>query len=85
MSIDESVLDLYGKNKLQSYGAAENATAPDLQKNDLQDDWEFELDLLGTSASIESLEEHLGRAPDPKSATAHFLRGFIANHVQFTR
>lgn len=47
-----------------------------------QDNWEFELDLLGTSASVEALERHLEKAPDPQSATAQFLKGYIASHEQ---
>lgn len=47
----------------------------------LQDDWEFELDLMGTNASIDVLERHLDKAPDPRSATAQFLKGFIASHA----
>lgn len=45
-----------------------------------QDEWEFELDLLGTNASIEALTRHLEKAPDPQSATAQFLMGYIASH-----
>lgn len=47
----------------------------------LQEDWDFELDLMGTAASIELLERHLDKAPDPQSANAQFLKGFIASHV----
>jgi hypothetical protein len=54
-------------------------------QSDLQDDWEFELDLLGTTASTEALEGHLEKAPDPQSATAQFLKGYIASHAQATR
>lgn len=49
------------------------------------DDWEFELDMMGTTASIELLERHLDKAPDPKTATAQFLQGYIASHAQITR
>ena len=52
---------------------------------DAQDDWEFELDLMGTNASIEALERHLDKVPDPQSATAQFLKGYIASHAQVSR
>jgi hypothetical protein len=47
-----------------------------------EDDWEFALDILGTEASIIELQAHLDRAPNPESATAQFLRGFLASYAQ---
>lgn len=45
-----------------------------------EDDWEFELDLLGPSADIAVLQAHLDKAPNQNSATAQFLRGYLAHH-----
>ncbi len=50
-----------------------------------EEEWEFQLDLLGTEASIEELRGHLSRAPNPEAAAAQFLMGYLASyekHVQ---
>lgn len=70
MNIDKSVSDIF----TPAFAAFD-------PPGGLQDDWEFELDLMGTTASIDVLERHLDKVPDPKSATAQFLKGFIASHA----
>lgn len=42
--------------------------------------WEFELDLLGAAAVPEKLQQILERAPNPESATAQFLMGYLASY-----
>ena len=42
--------------------------------------WEIELDLLGAAASSEALQQHLERAPNPESAAAQYLLGFLAHY-----
>ena len=42
------------------------------------EDWEFELDLMGSSASFECLTSHLRVAPDPNSELAQYLRNHLA-------
>jgi hypothetical protein len=84
MSIDKSVPNKSIGENAESSRDPVNPNPDELQ-GDQQGDWEFELDLLGTTASTEALEEHLGKAPDPQSATAQFLKGYIASHAQATR
>lgn len=43
--------------------------------------WDFQLDLLGTGASVEALQAHLDKAPNPDSANAQFLMGYLAGHA----
>lgn len=43
-----------------------------------QDAWEVELDIMGAAATIEELKAHLERAPNPESATAQYLQGYLA-------
>jgi hypothetical protein len=84
MDNDKSVPNMsIGKNAKSSRDTA-NPNLDELQGIP-QDDWEFELDLMGTTASTEALEGHLEKAPDPQSATAQFLKGYIASHAQATR
>lgn len=45
---------------------------------DQHDLWEQELDLIGAAASNDQLQEMLNRAPDPMSATAQLLMGYLA-------
>lgn len=54
-------------------------TSLSAQDNDL---WEYELDLLGADASVDVLQAHLDKAPNPYSANAQFLMGFLASHAQ---
>lgn len=44
---------------------------------DLQDQWDVELDTMGAAATPEELQAHLERAPNPESATAQYLAGFL--------
>ncbi len=84
MSIDKSVPNISIGEKAESSQVPDNPNSVG-SHGEQQDDWEFELDLLGTNASTEALEEHLEKAPDPQSATAQFLKGYIASHAQATR
>lgn len=47
---------------------------------DLEDLWEFELDVTGAAASPEVLQQILERAPNSESAAAQYLMGFLACH-----
>lgn len=47
-----------------------------------EDDWEFQLDLLGTSATVEQLQSHLDACPNPGSATAQYLQGYLSHATQ---
>lgn len=50
-----------------------------------EEDWEDELDLMGTGASITRLQAHLAAAPNPLSPAAQFLRGYLAYHACHTQ
>lgn len=58
-------------------GGARRATVKPDVLGDI-DQWEFELDLLGASASREQLQQLLERCPDPTSDSAQFLAGFLS-------
>lgn len=49
--------------------------------DDASELWDFQLDLLGTEASVEVLQSHLDKAPNPDSANAQFLMGYLAAHA----
>lgn len=46
-----------------------------------EDQWEFELEVIGGAATLQQLEELLERAPNPESAAAQFLTGYLASHA----
>lgn len=46
-----------------------------------EEQWEFELEVIGGAATLRQLEELLERAPNPESATAQFLTGYLASHA----
>ena len=48
---------------------------------DLEAQWEFELEVVGAAATPQQLRTLLDRAPDPASATATFLLGYLASHA----
>ena len=60
--------------KTRQHPAAGN-TKPDVVGS--EDDWECELDILGRHAPLEELQRHLDRAPNPESAGAQLLAGYI--------
>ena len=41
-------------------------------------EWEARLDMMGTNKSPNEYQKHLERAPNPESAMAKYLRGFLA-------
>lgn len=65
-------------NMQQQNIAATSAIANSLDQHDL---WEQELDLIGAAASNEQLQTMLDRAPDPMSATAQLLMGYLAGQM----
>jgi hypothetical protein len=66
---------------MQPTGQEMPASVPENFLQDDEETWEFELDLLGTSATPEQLQEMLARAPNPKSATVDFIKGYLAGYV----
>lgn len=47
----------------------------------VEDQWEFELEVIGAAATPQQLEDLLHRAPNPESAAAQFLLGYLASHA----
>jgi hypothetical protein len=71
-------------NVCKSTESAETAMSVGVPRDLLQneEDWEFQLDLLGTHATLEQLQAHLDAAPNPDSATAQFLMGYLSHASQ---
>lgn len=46
------------------------------------EDWEFELDIMGRNVPLATLQKHLERAPDPGSPGARMLAGYISGVQQ---
>lgn len=71
------------KHRLSS--CSTNATLPEDQVPENlfcnEEYWEFELEVIGGAVSLEQLEKLLERAPNPESATAQFLMGYLASHA----
>lgn len=55
------------------------SSAPD-NLVEMEELWEFELDLIGAAATPQALQQILERAPNSESATAQYLMGFLACH-----
>lgn len=47
-----------------------------------QDNWEAELDAMGTEASVGDYQAHLDKAPDQSAESTIFLKGFVAAKSQ---
>lgn len=48
---------------------------------EVQEHWEQELEIMGAAASLDDLCDHLRDAPDPESATAQFLMGYLISQT----
>jgi hypothetical protein len=43
--------------------------------------WEEQLEMMGGFASLEDMQAHLNRAPDPNSPNARYLAGVISESI----